>query len=111
MCPGLIVVPSRPKVYVEYQHRILDAIEGCIPIEHVISINEVACVLDRSQQMAEAAAKLSTEIKQAIRSQVGECLTISVGWQATSFSAVSRSSPIQITTSQARRYWVLRLLT
>ena len=79
MCPGLIVVPSRPKLYVEYHHRILDAIERCIPIEHVMSIDEVACVLDRSQQTVEAVTKLSAEIKQAIRSQVGECLTLSVG--------------------------------
>ena len=79
MCPGLIVAPSRPKLYVEYHHRILDAIESCIPIEHVMSIDEVACVLDRSQQTPEAVMRLSGEIKQAIRERVGECLTISVG--------------------------------
>jgi DNA polymerase IV len=50
MCPGLIVVQSRPKLYVECHHRILDAIEGCTPIEHVVSIDEVACRLDRTQQ-------------------------------------------------------------
>jgi len=79
MCPDLIVVQSRPKLYVEYHHRILDAIETCIPIEHVMSIDEVACTLDRSQRAPEAAKRLSGEIKQAIRERVGECLTISVG--------------------------------
>ena len=79
MCPELIVVQSRPKLYVEYHHRILDAIESCIPIEHVMSIDEVACILDRSQQTAEGVRRLSGEIKQAIRERVGECLTISVG--------------------------------
>lgn len=79
MCPGLIIVPSRPKLYVEYHHRILDAIESCIPVEHVMSIDEVACMLDRSQQTAEAVRRLSREIKQAIRNQVGKCLTISIG--------------------------------
>ena len=79
MCPGLIVVPSRPKVYVEYHHRILDAIESCIPIEHVMSIDEVACILDRTQQTPEAIRSLANEIKQAIRTRVGECLTILVG--------------------------------
>jgi DNA polymerase-4 len=59
MCPELIVVQSRPKLYVEYHHRILDAIESCIPIEHVMSIDEVACRLDRTQQTPEAAASLS----------------------------------------------------
>ena len=79
MCPELIVVQSRPKLYVEYHHRILDAIESCIPIEHVMSIDEVACRLDRTQQTPEAAASLSREIKEMIRARVGECLTISVG--------------------------------
>ena len=79
MCRDLIVVQSRPKLYVEYHHRILDAIESCIPIEHVMSIDEVACVLDRNQQTPEAVKRLSAEIKRAIRERVGECLTISVG--------------------------------
>jgi len=79
ICPGLIVVPSRPKLYVEYHHRILDSIESCIPIEHVMSIDEVACILDRTQQTPEAATKLAREMKRAIRERVGECLTISVG--------------------------------
>jgi DNA polymerase-4 len=79
MCPELIVVQSRPKLYVEYHHRILDAIESCIPIEHVMSIDEVACRLDRTQQTPEAAARLAAEIKRATRERVGECLTISVG--------------------------------
>ena len=48
LCPHLIVVQSRPKLYVEYHHRILDAIESCIPIETVMSIDEVACELDRT---------------------------------------------------------------
>ena len=81
MCPGLIVVPSRPKLYVEYHHRILDAIESCIPIEHVMSIDEVACVLDRSQQTAEAVSELSGEIKQAIRSQSGR-MPHPLGWSS-----------------------------
>lgn len=79
ICPGLIVVPSRPKLYVEYHHRILDSIESCVPIEHVMSIDEVACILDRSQQTPEAATKLAREMKRTIRERVGECLTISVG--------------------------------
>ena len=63
----------------QYHHRILDAIESCVPIEHVMSIDEVACILDRNQQTPEAVKRLSAEIKRAIRERVGECLTISVG--------------------------------
>ena len=79
LCPGLEVVPSRPKIYVEYHHKILDAIESVIPIEHVMSIDEVACLLDRTQQTPEAITKLSAEIKHVVRSRVGACLTLSIG--------------------------------
>ena len=79
MCPELKVVPSRPKLYVEYHHRILDAIESVIPIEHVMSIDEVACVLDRSQQTTEGVERVSADLKQAIRERVGACLTVSIG--------------------------------
>nr|WP_292529978.1 DUF4113 domain-containing protein [Methylocystis sp.] len=79
LCPHLIVVQSHPKLYVEYHHRILDAIESCIPIGTVMSIDEVACELDRSQRSPEAITRLATQIKQAIRQQVGDCLTSSIG--------------------------------
>jgi DNA polymerase-4 len=79
LCPDLEVVPSQPKLYVEYHHKILDAIESVIPIEHVMSIDEVACLLDRTQQTPEAIHILSSEIKQVVRDRVGECLTLSIG--------------------------------
>lgn len=79
LCPHLIIVQARPKLYVEYHHRILDAIESCIPIETVMSIDEVACELDRTQRSPEAITRLATQIKQAIRQRVGECLTSSIG--------------------------------
>lgn len=42
---------SRPRLYVAYHHKILAAIESCIPIEKVLSIDEVACrELDKVQQ-------------------------------------------------------------
>lgn len=79
LCPDLQVVQSHPKLYVEYHHKILDAIESVIPIEHVMSIDEVACLLDRTQQTPDAIRRLSAEIKQIVHMKVGECLTISVG--------------------------------
>src|ERR1700722_4541299 len=49
-CPFLKVVQARPKLYVEYHHRICEAIESCIPIDAVMSIDEVACKLDKVQR-------------------------------------------------------------
>lgn len=79
LCPGLRVVPATPKLYVGYHHRIKAAIESCIPVEQTLSVDEVACRLDKTQQTPEAAAALSARIKAAIRQQVGACLTSSIG--------------------------------
>ena len=79
LCPGLRIVEARPKLYVQYHHRILEAIERHIPIEDVMSIDEMACRLDPSQQAAGRARQLALAIKAGIQSDVGECLTSSIG--------------------------------
>ena len=70
------------KLYVEYHHRILAAIDKHIPVEEVMSIDEVACRLDKVQQEPAVAHKLAQNIKREIQSQVGECLTSSIGISA-----------------------------
>ena len=53
-----------------------------IPVEDVMSIDEVACQLDRVQQEPAVAHKLAQNIKREIQTQVGECLTSSIGISA-----------------------------
>ncbi len=79
LCPGIRVVQARPKLYVDYHHRVLEAIDTCVPIHKVMSIDEVACQLDQSQQQPANARALGMALKQAVRERVGECLTSSVG--------------------------------
>ncbi len=79
MCPHLKLVQARPKLYVEYHHRFLEAIETLIPIDDVLSIDEVACRLDRVQREPDEARKLAFALKVAIRQRVGACLTSSIG--------------------------------
>jgi nucleotidyltransferase/DNA polymerase involved in DNA repair len=45
LCPHIILVEARPRLYVEYHHRIAAAIERCIPIQQVMSCDEFACQL------------------------------------------------------------------
>lgn len=78
LCPSLTLLLARPKLYVEYHHRILEAIERCLPIDEVLSIDEAACRLIGSQRQLAHARALALQVKQAIRA-VGEVLTCSVG--------------------------------
>lgn len=79
LCPGIVFIPARPKAYVEYHHRFLDAVEKCVPIEDVLSIDEVACRLDRTQRTLDEVRNLSRRIKTMMYEDVGECLTCSIG--------------------------------
>ncbi len=79
MCPALHIVSARPRLYVEYHHRILEAIESCVPVEDVMSIDEVACRLDRVQQEPAKARALGLAMKAAIHGNVGASLTSSIG--------------------------------
>lgn len=79
LCPKLILVPAHPKLYVTYHHRFIEAIETCLPVEDVASVDEVACLLDRTQQTPETVTALSRRIKSVMRESAGECLTCSIG--------------------------------
>lgn len=79
MCPHLQLVQARPKLYVEYHHRFIEAIETCAPVEDVMSIDEIACRLDRTQQNPAIASHLARDMKEAIKQRAGVCLTSSVG--------------------------------
>lgn len=87
LCPQTIFVPARHKLYVEYHHRIRAAIETCIPIADVMSIDEVACPLDRVERDPASAYALALKIKNVIREQVGACLTSSIGIASNKFLA------------------------
>jgi DNA polymerase IV len=82
LCPDLKLVQANHKLYVDYHHRILEAIDKHIPIEDVMSIDEVACRLDKLQQQPVVARKLAQAVKHEIQTQVGACLTSSIGISA-----------------------------
>jgi DNA polymerase IV len=66
LCPDVNLVMAHHKLYVEYHHRILTAIDKRIPVEEVMSIDEVACRLDRIQQQPTVAHALARNIKREI---------------------------------------------
>ena len=50
-----------------------------IPIEHVCSIDEFACLLMGPEKLEENARKIGQNVQKIIMENVGECLTASVG--------------------------------
>jgi DNA polymerase-4 len=78
LCPHIELVEARPKLYVEYHHRIIDAVNNCLPVTNVMSVDEMAIRLMGRERAVSNATQLSIDLKTAIRS-VGETLRCSVG--------------------------------
>jgi DNA polymerase-4 len=79
MCPDMVFVEARHEIYVDYHHRIVAAVENCLPVTAVLSIDEMACRLMGRERPLLAAMKLAQQVKDAVRMQVGSTLRCSVG--------------------------------
>lgn len=79
LCPEIVFVEGRHEIYVDYHHRIVRAIETCVPVSSVQSIDEMACRLIGRERPLLAALELGRKVKTAIRQQVGPMLRSSVG--------------------------------
>ena len=78
LCPHITLVAARPKLYVDFHHRVAAAIEKCIPIHSVLSCDEFSCQLVGSERTLRRAISIAYAIKQELRS-VGATLRCSVG--------------------------------
>ena len=79
MCPGLVLVEARHKEYVEYHHKVIEAVERCVPVSAVLSIDEMACSLMGREQPLLHALELAQTIKQSVRTHAGATLRCSIG--------------------------------
>ena len=79
LCPDILLVEGRHELYTQYHHRVVEAVESCLPVTAVCSIDEMACRLMGRERPILAAMELGRKVKAAIRERVGECLRSSVG--------------------------------
>lgn len=79
MCPNIILVEGRHELYVDYHHRVVEAVESCLPVTSVMSIDEMACRLMGRERPLLAALELGRKVKATIQERVGPMLRSSVG--------------------------------
>jgi DNA polymerase-4 len=79
ICPELVLLEGRHELYTEFHHRIVEAVESCVPVTAVLSIDEMACRLVGRERPLLAAMELGRRVKARIREQVGPMLRSSVG--------------------------------
>jgi DNA polymerase-4 len=79
LCPGLVLIEARHEIYVDYHRRIVDAVESCLPVTAVLSVDEMACRLMGRERPLLAAMALGRQVKARIQERVGPMIRSSVG--------------------------------
>ncbi len=79
LCPRIIFRTGSFDRYVDYHNKVVEAVESCIPVTDICSIDEVACKLDPTQQNPSVAIALARQVQQAIQQQAGVCIGASAG--------------------------------
>ena len=87
MCADLRIVEARPDVYVEFHHAIIAAVESCLHVESIHSIDEMSCRLMGREREPQQATEIARRIKAAIRREVGEYVRCSIGLAPNRFLA------------------------
>lgn len=87
LCPQIALVHAQHTHYVNYHHAFIKAIEHCIPVSKVMSIDEVACHLPLNWRDPDFVENLISKIKESISEQVSPWITCSVGAGPNSFLA------------------------
>lgn len=78
LCPHIVLVEARPKLYVDYHLRIVAAANNCLPVAHIMSVDEMAFRLMGRERAVTNATRLAVDLKEAIRG-VGDTLRCSIG--------------------------------
>jgi DNA polymerase-4 len=92
LCPDIVFVQARPRVYVEMHHRLMDIVDTVIAVSEVLSIDEVACELTGSWRQESVVRELAQSVKARLRDHVGEVLTCSIGIGPNRFLAKTASN-------------------
>jgi DNA polymerase-4 len=79
LCPGIVCIVADHKRYVVVHNRIVAAVERVLPIESVMSIDEMVCRLVGDERKSESAAGIAGKIKSEIHALAGEYMHCSIG--------------------------------
>lgn len=79
MCPGIRIVPARPSEYVKAHHKVMEAVEDCIHVEDVLSIDEMWAWLPLNWREPAFVEEIGRKIKLRVAEHAGAAIKVSVG--------------------------------
>lgn len=90
-CPDIVLIEARPARYVEIHHRLMDAIQHCIPHDKAPSIDEVPCWLIGRERQRENAEAIAGNIKRTLLDRGFDAIRCSIGIAPNEFLAKTAS--------------------
>ncbi len=93
--PSIKIIEARPALYMIYHKEIRKVLEQFTPYYEAMSIDEFAIRLTPLDQNRDAATKLALDIKEAIKSEVGDYMKCSIGISASKFLAKMASESMK----------------
>jgi DNA polymerase-4 len=79
MCPGIAIVESKPAEYVRLHHQIVEAVEDCIHVEAVLSIDEMWAWLPLNLREPATVEAIGGRIKATVARDVSPVIKVSIG--------------------------------
>lgn len=79
ICPGIVFRPARHDLYVDYHHRIREAVERVHPVTGTHSVDEFSCRLGGRDRPLPAAMALAEAVREGVTRDVGVAMRCSIG--------------------------------
>jgi nucleotidyltransferase/DNA polymerase involved in DNA repair len=76
LCPDIVLVEGRHEIYTDYHHRVVEAVESCLPVTSVQSIDEMACRLMGRERPLRAAFDLGLRVKKESGTTSAPCCAV-----------------------------------
>ncbi len=92
LCPGIQFVVAKHAKYVAMHHQAVAIVNRHIPVDAVLSIDEMCATLTPRWQTEQAATQLALNIKAALTNELGVCMRTSIGIASNRFLAKTASN-------------------
>ncbi|MCX6874692.1 MAG: DNA polymerase [Verrucomicrobia bacterium] len=78
-CPGIAIVEAKPPEYLRFHHRVVEAVEDCIHVEAVLSIDEMWAWLPYNLRDPATVEAIGKKIKATVARDVSPVIKVSIG--------------------------------
>lgn len=79
LCPSIRFVEAKHERYIRIHHKLKDAVEQCIPVTAVKSIDELYAELPPNWRNEETVRRVAREIRAKVAETIGEYITCTIG--------------------------------